>query len=155
MEAPRPHRLAATALALALLPVLCSCSSLQLAFGSTSSGAFSTLADFRADDSVPAPDWVPTDAADIRYTTDARDRASILMFRSPTHFAPGACDLLSETSAATTAEQASPLEDSWWPDALPASLFSCGDGWTAFTDGDTVYAFDAGVGDTSSGMAAG
>lgn len=148
--APRhTRRIATTALLLAAIPLLCSCSSLQLAFGSTTGGAFDTIDGFRADDTLPAPSWVPDDADAIRYTTDIADHASILTFRSAAHFAPGTCDLMSPTAATTAADAGVPLDDSWWPEVIPSELFSCDGGWTAFTDGDTIYAFSPGT-DSSS-----
>jgi hypothetical protein len=140
-------RVAAAALVLAVVPLLCSCSSLELAFGSTAGGAFSDIDDFRADDTLPAPSWVPDDATAIRYTTDIVDEASILMFQSSAHFAPGACDLMTPTAATSTQKAGVPLDDSWWPDEVPADLFSCSGGWTAFTEGDTIYAFTPGTAD--------
>jgi hypothetical protein len=138
-------RVAAAALVLAAVPLLCSCSSLELPFGSTVGGAFSDIDDFRADETLPAPSWVPDDATAIRYTTDIVDEASILMFQSAAHFAPGTCDLVTPTAATSTRTTAVPLDDSWWPEEMPTDLFSCSGGWTAFTDGDTIYAFTPGT----------
>lgn len=143
--APRHlRRIAAATLVLAIVPALCSCSSLQLAFGSTAGGAYAAIDGFRDDDTLPAPSWVPDDASAIRYTTDVADHASILMFDSPTHFATGTCDLMSSGASVSTAEAGAPIDDSWWPESIPSSLFSCEGGWTAFTDGDTIYAFNPG-----------
>ncbi|PSL36671.1 hypothetical protein CLV49_0268 [Labedella gwakjiensis] len=144
--APRHlRRIAAAALALAIVPALCSCSSLQLAFGSTVGGAYGAIDGFRDDDTLPAPSWVPDDASAIRYTTDLADHASILTFQSPTHFVAGTCELMSAGASASTAETGVPIDDSWWPETIPSSLFSCDGGWTAFTDGDTIYAFSPGT----------
>ena len=143
--APRHLRtIVATALVLATAPLLTSCSSVQLAFGSTAGGAFAAIDEFRADDALPAPSWVPDDASSIRYTTDLGDHASILMYQSATHFAPGTCDLMSPAASSTAVSDGVPLNDSWWPDAIPDVLFGCEDGWKAFADGDTVYAFTLG-----------
>jgi hypothetical protein len=144
MASPLPRRIAATALALAVPLVLCSCSSLTLAFGSTAGGAYSAIEGFRTDETLSAPSWVPTDASGIRYTTDLIDGATILTFASPTHFTPGTCDLMTGTTASTAAAAAVPLDDSWWPESMPSSLFACDGGWTAFTEGDTIYAFTPG-----------
>lgn len=144
--APRSlRRIATTALLLVTVPVLCSCSSLSLVFGSTESGALAGIDDFRADDTLAAPSWVPDDASAIRYTTDVTNHASILTFTSATHFAQGTCDVMSAGASESTAASGAPLDDSWWPDKLPSSLFTCDDGWTAFADGDTIYAFTPGT----------
>ena len=140
-------RFAAAALVLAAVPLLCSCSSLELAFGSTVGGALSDIDDFRTDDTLPAPSWVPDDATAIRYTTDIVDEASILMFQSTAHFAPGTCDLMTPTAATSTRTAGVELDDSWWPDEVPADLFSCSGGWTAFAEGDTIFAFAPGTPD--------
>jgi hypothetical protein len=136
---------ALVALAVLAAPALASCSSLQLAFGSTTSAAYGNVDGFRADTTLPAPSWIPDDATDIRYTTDLADDSSIVTYRSAAHFASGGCEAEAQTStsgdAATTVV---PLEDTWWPEALPSTLFACDDGWTAFVDGDVVYAFIAG-----------
>ncbi|RUQ98955.1 hypothetical protein [Labedella endophytica] len=142
--APRHLRsIAATALVLAAAPLLCSCSSLQLAFGSTVGGAYAAIDGFRSDDVLPAPTWVPDDATAIRYTTDLADDASILMYHSASHFTPGTCELMSPTAASST--DGAPLDDSWWPESIPSALFVCDSEWTAFADGDTIYAFTAGT----------
>ncbi|RWZ49924.1 hypothetical protein ELQ90_11285 [Labedella phragmitis] len=141
--APRPARLVAlTALALATAPVLVSCSAVQFAFGSTKSAAYSGIDDFRADTTLPAPPWVPDDATAIRYTIDVADGSSIVTFQSPSHFTSGTCEADAQRSVAAEAgEIQAPLQDSWWPETLPAALFTCDTGWTAFVDGDAVYGF--------------
>lgn len=144
--ASRSARLTAlAALALLVAPALVSCSSLQLAFGSTTSAAYGSVDAFRADTTLPAPSWIPDDATDIRYTTDLADDSSILTYRSASHFASGGCDTDAQTSGAgaTTVAEA-PLEDTWWPESMPGTLFSCDAGWTAFVEGDVVYGFIAG-----------
>jgi hypothetical protein len=141
--APRSARLIAlTALALAAAPALVSCSAVQLAFGSTESAAYSGVDDFRADTTLPAPSWVPDDATAIRYTTDVADGSSIVTFTSPSHFTSGTCEADAQRSASAEAGAIqAPLRDSWWPETLPAALFTCDAGWTAFVDGDAVYGF--------------
>lgn len=157
--ASRSARLIAlTALAVLTAPLLTSCSSLQLAFGSTTSAAYGSVDGFRADPTLPAPDWIPDDATDIRYTTDLEDDSSILTYRSASHFANGGCDAAAQTSTSgETSAVAAPLEDTWWPESVPASLFSCDAGWTAFVDGDVVYGFIGGepsTGGPSTGVGA-
>lgn len=133
------------ALAVLAAPALASCSSLQLAFGSTTSAAYGSVDGFRADTTLPAPSWIPDDATDIRYTTDLADDSSIVTYRSASHFASGGCDAEAQTSTSGDASAAAPLEDTWWPEEVPATLFSCDAGWTAFVDGDVVYGFIAGA----------
>jgi hypothetical protein len=135
---------ALVALAVLAAPALTSCSSLQLAFGSTTSAAYGSVDGFRDDTTLPAPSWIPDDATDIRYTTDLADDSSIVTYRSASHFANGGCDPEAQTSASGAVPVEAPLEDTWWPETLPATLFSCDAGWTAFVDGDVVYGFIAG-----------
>ncbi|RWZ64411.1 hypothetical protein ELQ92_06485 [Labedella populi] len=157
----RPVRLTAfVALAVLAAPLLASCSSLQLAFGSTTSAAYGSIDEFRTDTTLPAPSWVPDDATDIRYTTDLADDSSILTYRSASHFASGACDTDARTPNVSESEivAEAPLEDTWWPETLPATLVTCDAGWTAFVDGDVVYGFTPGASDSptqgSSGVGA-
>jgi hypothetical protein len=135
--------LTAVALAIAASACLASCAGPALSFGSTTSGAYEDLEGLRTDDDLDPPGWIPADAVSIRFTTDLVDQAAILAFRSPTHFADGTCDLL-EATASAGALPAVPLDDSWWPKTPPAAHFACDDGWTAFVDGDTVYAYTRG-----------
>ncbi len=147
---PRSLRVPAViALAVASASLLSSCSGLQLAFGSTTGAAYAEVAAFRADTTLPAPSWVPDDATDIRYTTDLVDRSAILMYRSPTRFQNGSCDVEREPEDSSVAPIV-PLDDSWWPESLPTTLFGCGDDWTTFVDGDIVYGFTTGSADAPS-----
>jgi hypothetical protein len=92
---------------------------------------FPTVAD--ADGALP--EWIPEDAAQIRLKKSNSSDAAIVTYVSATHFPADECP------ASEAPPLAPKLRDSWWPQQLPAETVTCPDGWYAFANGDTVYAW--------------
>ena len=86
-------------------------------------------------------DWLPDDAARVRLTYRHDGSAALLMFTT--------AQSLDQLCAPANTVPVPALEDSWWPQTLPETAYLCGDRWTAFADGGTVYAFTGT--DTSAG----
>ena len=86
-------------------------------------------------------DWLPDDASRVRLTYRHDGSAALLMFTT--------AQSLDELCKPANTVPVPALEDSWWPQTLPDTAYLCGDRWTAFADGGTVYAFTGT--DTSAG----
>jgi len=86
-------------------------------------------------------DWLPDDASRVRLTYRHDGSAALLMFTTT--------QSLDELCKPANTVPVPALEDSWWPQTLPDTAYLCGDRWTAFADGGTVYAFTGT--DTSAG----
>jgi hypothetical protein len=81
-----------------------------------------------------SPTFLPDDATIIRVDYDTQGKGAILTYSSKTHFKAGTC-------TAATKMLKPEIQDSWWPSAgVPDQGVSCPGGWTAFANGDQIYA---------------
>lgn len=98
-------------------------------------GLYETAATFEQTETAKALDsgWLPDDAARVRLTYRHDGSAALLMFTT--------AQSLDTLCAPANTVPVPALEDSWWPQTVPETAYLCGDRWTAFADGGTVYAF--------------
>lgn len=115
-------------------------------------GIYATTADAAgAPSEVAVPAWVPADASMIRIKTDKAKGASILTFTVPQPAAPEGSDPATTPAPPVTpigdpcsAEMSAKLpllEDSWWPQLIPAEGVTCSGNWHIFIAGTQFYAW--------------
>ena len=117
-----------------IVTALAGCTALQTFAPTVTSDIFTDTKDMakNAPAGFTAPTWVPADATVIRVDFSTAGDGAMIMYTSKTHFADGTC-------TAKTAIPKPTIQDTWWPDKVPADAQSCPGGWAAFAVGDQVY----------------